>query len=200
MLGRVGGSSFRSSWFASPSIEPPLCKLGQWWFHTHAELVVHDWVLGGRRKPLSSSQLHLPEHSLSNMYLGQDEKCWCHTSLRKMVLHLGARKLMCPLSLAVLVWSRVSFLIGFAFYLWVGKKERVSSLGSNASDYISFLLIDLLFLAVLGLRCFVVWTFSSCSEWGLLSYGVWASCCSGFSCCRAWAVEHVSFSSCDAGA
>ena len=120
MLGRVGGSSFRSSWFASPSIEPPLCKLGQWWFHTHAELVVHDWVLGGRRKPLSSSQLHLPEHSLSNMYLGQDEKCWCHTSLRKMVLHLGARKLMCPLSLAVLVWSRVSFLIG-----WGRRKEWV---------------------------------------------------------------------------
>ena len=88
-----------------------------------------------------------------------------------------------------------------SFFLnWVGKKERVSSLGSNASDYISFLFIDLLFLAVLGLRCYVVWTFSSCSEWGLLSYGVWASCCSGFSCCRARAVEHVSFSSCDAGA
>ena len=82
--------------------------------------MVHDWVLGRRRKPLGSSQLHLPEHSLSNMYLGQDEKCWCHTSLRKMVLHLGARKLMCSLSLAVLVWSRVSFLIG-----WGRRREWV---------------------------------------------------------------------------
>ena len=90
-----------------------------------------------------------------------------------------------------------------SFFLnWVGKKEGVSSLGSNATDYIfSFLLIDLLFLPVLGLHCFVVWAFSSCSEWGLLSYcGVWASYCSGFSCCRAWALGHVSFSSCDAGA
>ena len=50
--------------------------------------------------------------------------------------------------------------------------------------------IYLLFLAVLGLRCYV-WAFSSCSEWGF-------SCCSewGFSCCGAQALGHAGFSSC----
>ena len=39
-----------------------------------------------------------------------------------------------------------------------------------------------LFVFVLGLCC-CTWAFSSCGEWGLLSScGVWASCCSGFSC------------------
>ena len=39
-------------------------------------------------------------------------------------------------------------------------------------------LFILLFLAALGLRCYV-WAFSSC--------GKWASHCGGFSCCGAWA-------------
>ena len=43
-------------------------------------------------------------------------------------------------------------------------------------------------MAVLGLRC-CAWAFSICSEWGLISgYGVWASHCSGLSCCRAQAL------------
>ena len=34
--------------------------------------------------------------------------------------------------------------------------------------------------------------FSSFGKWGLLSScGVWASCCSGFSCCGALALGHV---------
>ena len=150
MVGSVGESSFRSYWFASASIEPPLCKLGQWWFHTHAELVVHDWVLSGRRKPLSSSQLHLPEHSLSNMYLGQDEKCWCHISLRKMVLHLGARKLMCPLFLAVLVWSRISFLIGW------GRRKKWVVLVQMPQTYLLFFVDCFIIFGCAGswlLRC-----------------------------------------------
>ena len=54
------------------------------------------------------------------------------------------------------------------------------------------------FLAVLGLCC--AQTFSSCGEWVLLSInssGVWASHCSGLSCCRAQAPGPVGFSSCD---
>ena len=38
--------------------------------------------------------------------------------------------------------------------------------------------------------------FSSCGKWGLLSnFGVWASHCGGFSCCRGWAPGDVGFSS-----
>ena len=40
-----------------------------------------------------------------------------------------------------------------------------------------------LVLAVLGLCC--AQAFSSCSERGLLFLVVWASQCSGFSCCKA---------------
>ena len=43
--------------------------------------------------------------------------------------------------------------------------------------------------------------FSRCGEQGLLSsYGVEASHCSGFSCCRAWALGLMGFSSCNAWA
>ena len=53
-----------------------------------------------------------------------------------------------------------------------------------------------LFLLALGLCC-CPWAFSSCGDWGLLSScGVRAAHCSGFSCCRAWALEHVGFSNC----
>ena len=41
-------------------------------------------------------------------------------------------------------------------------------------------------MAALGLHC-CTWAFSR-DEWGLLCCGVWASHCSGFSCCRAWAL------------
>ena len=52
-----------------------------------------------------------------------------------------------------------------------------------------------LFLAVLGLRCCVVF-FSSCDEQGLLS-----NCCAqashcGDFCCGAWALGRMGFSSC----
>ena len=44
-------------------------------------------------------------------------------------------------------------------------------------------------LALLGLCC-CMWALCSCGEWGLLSScGVWASHNSGFSCCRAWALD-----------
>ena len=43
--------------------------------------------------------------------------------------------------------------------------------------------------------------FSTCSEQGpLSSCGVWASCCSGFSCCGAQALEPLGFTSCSPGA
>ena len=43
-------------------------------------------------------------------------------------------------------------------------------------------------LAALGLHC-CAWTFSRCGEQGLLPRGAaWAAHCSGFSCCRAWAL------------
>ena len=52
-----------------------------------------------------------------------------------------------------------------------------------------------LFMAVLGLH-FCKRTFSSCREQGLLSScGEWASHCSDFSCCGAWA-PGMRFSSC----
>ena len=39
--------------------------------------------------------------------------------------------------------------------------------------------------------CYCTWAFSSCSEWGLLSRcSAWASHWDGFSCFRAWALEH----------
>ena len=44
-----------------------------------------------------------------------------------------------------------------------------------------------LVLAALGLRC-CTRAFSSYGEYGLLCCGAWASHCSGFSCCRAWAL------------
>ena len=44
----------------------------------------------------------------------------------------------------------------------------------------------------------LVWAFSSCSEWGLLSScGAQSSHCGGFSCYRAQALGHTGFSSCD---
>ena len=46
------------------------------------------------------------------------------------------------------------------------------------------------FLAVLGLHC-CTQAFSSPGKWGLLSSVAQASHCSGFSCCRAQALEHV---------
>ena len=59
-----------------------------------------------------------------------------------------------------------------------------------------FFLKITLFLAVLGLCCYVQ-AFSSCGEWGLLSScGAWASYCCGFSCYGAWALGRVGFSSC----
>ena len=43
-------------------------------------------------------------------------------------------------------------------------------------------------MAVSGL-CYYMWAFSSCGDWGLLSNcHAWVSHCSGFSCCRAWAL------------
>ena len=55
--------------------------------------------------------------------------------------------------------------------------------------YKKFFKINLfiLFLAALGLRC-RAWAFSSCGERGLLCCSAQASHCSGFSCCRAWAL------------
>ena len=51
-----------------------------------------------------------------------------------------------------------------------------------------------IFLAVLGLHCYV-WVFSSCGNWGLLSgCGAQASRCGDFSCCRAQALGQVGFS------
>ena len=52
-------------------------------------------------------------------------------------------------------------------------------------------------MAALGLCC-CVWAFSTCVEWGAtLCCSVWASHCSGFSCCR-WSMgsRRVGFSSC----
>ena len=44
---------------------------------------------------------------------------------------------------------------------------------------------------------FICCTVFSCSEWGLLSScGMHTSHCSGFFCCRAWALEFSGFSSC----
>ena len=44
-----------------------------------------------------------------------------------------------------------------------------------------------LFLAVLGLPC-SAWAFSSDETELLSSWSAWTSHCSGFSCCRAWAI------------
>ena len=65
---------------------------------------------------------------------------------------------------------------------------------SSISELHFFLKIYLfiLFLAVLGLCC-CEWAFSNCGEMRLLSScGTWAVHCSGFSCCGAPALRHVS--------
>ena len=50
-----------------------------------------------------------------------------------------------------------------------------------------------LFIGYTG-SCFCVWTFSRCGDRGLLlCCGAWSSYCGGFSCSRAWALEHVDF-------
>ena len=55
----------------------------------------------------------------------------------------------------------------------------------------NYFLKNLLFLAALGFHC-CMRAFSGCGKQGLLSScGMWASHCSGFSCCRAWAPEDV---------
>ena len=61
--------------------------------------------------------------------------------------------------------------------------------------YCCFVFKIFIYLVALGLDC-CAWAFSSCREWGLLfSCGVWASHCSGFSCCRSQALGLLGFSS-----
>ena len=56
-----------------------------------------------------------------------------------------------------------------------------------------------LFSAVLGLTL-LHRLFSRRGEWRLLcSFGVWASPCGSFSCCGAWTLGPVAFSSCSVG-
>ena len=56
--------------------------------------------------------------------------------------------------------------------------------------YRFFFLIIYLVLAALGLCC-CLQAFSSCREWGpVSSCDAWVSHCSGFSCCRKWALGH----------
>ena len=67
--------------------------------------------------------------------------------------------------------------------------EWVSGPGRHCF-YFPFLKLYFIFfcLAALGLHC-CAWTFSRCSEQGLLPRGaVWAAHCSGFSFCGAWAL------------
>ena len=66
---------------------------------------------------------------------------------------------------------------------------------SEKLTFLKKLIRVLIYLAVLGLHCCMV--FSSCTEWGLLSlWGVKASHCGGSPCCRAQALGHWDFSSC----
>ena len=54
--------------------------------------------------------------------------------------------------------------------------------------YLKKKMIYVFILVALGLCC-CIHAFSSYSEWELLSSsGMWASRCSGFSCCGAWAL------------
>ena len=54
--------------------------------------------------------------------------------------------------------------------------------------FLEFSIWDDLFLAVLSLHCWA-WAFSTCEEWGPLSWGAQASHCSGFPCCGAWVLS-----------
>ena len=65
---------------------------------------------------------------------------------------------------------------------------------------ISFLSFIYLFLTMLGLSFLLHGLFSSCGEWVLSSHIAWASHCSGFSCCKAWALSSWAFSSCSSQA
>ena len=59
-----------------------------------------------------------------------------------------------------------------------------------------FIYLFILFLAALGLRCWLR-AFSRFAKRGLLSgYGAWASRCGGLSCCGAQALGRLGFSSC----
>ena len=62
--------------------------------------------------------------------------------------------------------------------------------------YLRNYFIVYLFLATLGLHCYMQ-TFFSCGEWGLLSRCREQASQSGdFSCCSEWALGYADFSSC----
>ena len=67
---------------------------------------------------------------------------------------------------------------------------------SAPSCYPILSFFSVFYLAALGLGC-CTRAFSGCSEWGRLSScGVRVCHCSGFSCCRAWALGSAGFRSC----
>ena len=116
--------------------------------------------------------------------------------------------LPCPSLIPTLYISSPHFPLGSHFSLLPGSCREGVWAGSNLDEicfqrkgsvishvWVSFFEIFIYYLAVLGLHC-CAWAFSSCSELGLLSsWGAQPSPFSGFSCCRAWALGQMVFSS-----
>ena len=83
--------------------------------------------------------------------------------------------------------------------------EKLTNEATFSSLFIRFIhsIISVGFLSffflsfVCAVSSLLLGLFSSCIRWGpLSSRGAWASHCGDFSCCRAWALGHVVFSSC----
>ena len=83
---------------------------------------------------------------------------------------------------------------------WKSLRESYPCLARGTNSMVQggsyFYLCISLFLAVLNFHCYAQ-AFSSCGKWQRLSsFSVETSHYSGFSCCGAWALGHVGFSSC----
>ena len=79
----------------------------------------------------------------------------------------------------------------------MGTVGGFSSQGGNLGSFFKiFKIFIYLFWGMLSLHC-CTWAFSSCSQWweGYSSCSLWASQCSGFSCCGTGTQRHKGFSS-----
>ena len=100
------------------------------------------------------------------------------TTLKSFSNYSPAHNSLSPKFFTFHLFSSMKFTL-----IYLGKTLRITKYRFYVESF-SFLIY--LFLATLGLCCSAQ-TLSSC-EWGLFSScSVWASHCSGFSCCRAWA-------------
>ena len=119
-----------------------------------------------------------------------------------LFIHSSVGHSGCLHILAIVNSTAVNTELHISFWIMVfsGYMPRSGISGLFGNCLLSFLKIMLFIYWIYFWLCCVfiaAWTFSSCGKWGLLfSCCVQASPCSGFSCCRVWALGHVDFSGC----